>query len=544
MRFRLEVSYNEKELVKPFGARFDFRQRYWYYEGETLPEALRGWYRENERDTDTQDRSGAVTERPPAEMPEGAAEGTSAGMPEGTPAEQTGAGASATAARDGYMTVTQVNTMIASAYHEDPAFRSVSVCGEVTNVSTKRDGHYFFSIKDAHSLLKCVMWQSHVRNLKFELQQGKQVGLFGNLEYYTPQGKSQLNVSRAVEIGEGAANLARLQLEARLRAEGLFDQQFKKPIPESPKAVGVVTAKGGQAIQDICAIAGQRDPYVRIILFPTRVQGRYAVPTIVEAIRELDQMGLDTIIVGRGGGSTEELSVYDDEAIVRAVFNANTPIITAVGHQGNWTLVDLAADLRVATPTEAAEKAFPNVMELLRRVKEHDDRMKVQMRACYDRRVLQLGNAQARLEGFRPELVLKGKMQLLDYLCAQMQHSVQGLLQERERTLQVLRVTLGGLSPTVKIREANGKLTQLTQLSWGLLQKCWQDRENRRQLLTERLHGLSPTAKLVDGFGYVSKEGRPVRTVTDVHVSDQVRIRMHDGEIAASVTEVVPLDEQ
>lgn len=545
MRFRLDVPFREKELVKPFGARFDFAEKYWYYEGERLPDALRGWYRGQ-----SIPGSGDV----PA-----ASSGREAGTPGGTsPGRERSAGSGAWSdpgmaasagrkvkpdpeaiAAGGYLTVSQVNAMIAGKYESDAAFRLIRVCGEVTNLSHRSDGHYYFSIKDERAILQCVMWNSYVgKGLKFELEQGQQVGVIGNLTFYAQQGKTELLAFEIVNVGEGEASLRRQALKKKLEAEGLFDEQYKKEIPKSPKAVGVVTAAHGQAIRDICAIAGQRDPYVRIVLYPVKVQGKLAVETTVAGIRFLDSYGLDTIIVGRGGGSTEELSVYDDEAIVRAVFAARTPIISAVGHEGNWTLIDYAADRRVATPTDAARIAFPDVMELLRRVDVLEERARLQMKGCLERRRLQLKNASAKLAGFRPELVILDKQRQLDQLSERMRQSVWELLKARESQLQVDVTRLRGLTPETKLREREQQLLQLSRYLKQSMLELYREREKRWQLLTERLNGLSPTAKLVDGFGYISKDGVPVRSVSDVKETDQVTIRMHDGEIAASVTGV------
>lgn len=395
---------------------------------------------------------------------------------------------------DRFQTVSQVNDMIRNCFQNTLEFQSIMVKGEVTDYNGHRGNHYYFSIKDQECLLPCFMWETTAKaQLKFELKQGQQVAIVGSLELYRAKGRSQLIVRQIANIGEGAANAAYLQLVARLEAEGLFDVIHKKPIPKHPKAVGIVTSKDGQAIRDICKVAAKRNPYVQLVLYHVNVQGRNAVSSIIEGIRTLDRMGLDTIIVGRGGGSDEELIAYNHEEIARAVFAAQTPIVSAVGHEGHRPLIDFVADKRAATPTEAAEETVPDVMADLRRLEQLRESIIVHMRGHIQHRRLLLEARMAQMEQYHPKRILQ---------------------------------------------EQRNRLTTLFERMQQLTQDALDRRKHRFEVLATELHGLSPTAKLVKGFGYITHEGAPLMSVNNVALDDEVQIRIHDGEILARVTNI------
>ena len=338
--YKLSVSFNEKDLVKAHGARWDALNKTWYYMGESLPKELERWYKAPVSNENAQPETTKSIEN--LDLPEKYKD---------------------------YRSVTEVNRLISDKYAHVPEFYDILVKGEVTNYNGKKGAHYYFDIKDDNSLLPCRLWDSVAAEvLKFELEKGQFVAIAGRLEFFERSGQTQLIVREIENIGEGQSNLALIKLKAKLQAEGLFDVIHKKPIPKHPENVGIITSKNGQAIKDICKVAKKRNPYVQLILFHVNVQGINAVNTIVQGIKALDGMGLDSIIVGRGGGSDEELNVYNDEKIVRSVFEAKTPIVSAVGHEGHWTLIDYVSDKRVATPSEAAEETIPDVMTDLKRI--------------------------------------------------------------------------------------------------------------------------------------------------------------------------------
>lgn len=471
LSYRLNVPFAEKEEAKALGAKWNYREKYWYCPGE-LTDELRRWYVQ-------------PIDQPPAQTE------TSPHQKEASPHQ-------AEAGSDLYKTVTQINHLISNMFYATTAFQSVLVKGEVTNFSGTNNGNYYFAIKDEKSLLNCFMWASEaMAGLDFKLEKGQQVAICGNIEFYQATGKSQLHARSIINLGEGAANLAYLQLREKLRVEGLFDVAHKKPIPKHPDKVGVVTSKDGQAIRDICKVAWKRNPYVQIILYHVNVQGKNAVETIVEGIRTLDGTGVDVIIVGRGGGSDEELKAYNDEMIARTVYEAVTPIVSAVGHEGHWTLIDETADMRVATPSEAAESVCPDVMEVIRR---------------------------------------------LQHIKAEMKHNMENRVEQRKLLLNARVAALGKNNPEVIVKGQQERLAVLSQRLKQNMQGVYENKKHRCDVLTTKLHGLSPTAKLVNGFGYISSAQKPLVSVGQVKPSDEIEITISDGKIKATVTQTQEIE--
>ena len=483
--FRLNVPYTDKEEAKSFGAKWFSQGKYWYYDGEDLPDGLRRWYEVPERKDVGKTVKTVTSEK--TDDPYAA-----------------------------YKTVTEVNGMISEIVYATNEFRAIMVKGEVTNFDGHRGRHYYFAIKDEGALLPCVMWEGTALSvLKFKLEKGQQVALIGSLEYYKEAGRTQLIVSNIENIGDGQANLALIKLKARLEAEGLFDEAHKQSIPKHPETVGIITSKSGQAIKDICKVANKRNPYVQLILYHVNVQGANAVSTITEGIKVLDGMGLDTIIVGRGGGSDEELYVYNDESIVRAVYEAKTPIVSAVGHQGHWTLIDYVADRRCATPSEAAEETIPNIMVDIDRLRYLSKGIRDNMASLLKEKRLMLESLGAKIEQNSPVHVFKEKQERLENLTKLLQMSFRNLFEAKREIPQRLYES---------IRE---------NMRQALEERC-----HRFEVALTRLNGLSPSAKLVNGFGYITKEDRPVTDTKMVNVGDEIEIRIHDGMIRAGVTDV------
>lgn len=473
--FKLNVPFKDKDEAKKFGAKWYSEDKYWYYSGDELPEGLRRWYPLYK----------------PVDGKEGVYLDTETGEIIGDSSEITPVNNETDDPYAKYRTVSEINRMISDIVNATNEFRAILVKGEVTNFDGKKGRHYYFAIKDDSALLPCVMWDSTAAYaLKFKLEKGQQVAIAGSLEYYDAQGKAQLIVSTIENIGDGEANLAFIKLKAKLEAEGLFAPERKKSIPKHPEQVGIITSKNGQAIKDICKIAEKRNPYVQLILYHVNVQGVNAVSTIVNGIKTLDGMGLDTIIVGRGGGSDEELNSYNHERIARAVAEAKTPIVSAVGHQGHWTLIDFVADKRVATPSEAAEETIPDVMTDISRIELLKNTIRDRMKAIIENRRL----------------------------------LIKSTLSDIEKN-----------SPQNRLNENKDRLKHFSELMDMNIRSAFQKYNNRFEVLLAELNGLSPTAKLVGGFGYVTKENKPVKNVADVKPEDEINIRMHDGDITATV---------
>ena len=461
MIYRLTVDYKEKDTVKALGARWNPVGRFWYC--EELTEALRPWYWEKE----------------------GAAAPSSSPEQKQLPEDPRFAA---------YHSVTKVCDMIRRSFETTPAFVRILVKGEVSNYNGVPRPHYYFSIKDEQSVLACRLWaETAAAVLDFPLENGKQLALAGRLEFYGPRGEASLIVSEIYDMGAGAEALALLKLKEKLQAEGLFDPALKKAIPRHPRQVGILTSRDGQAIKDICAVARRRNPYVQLVLYPVNVQGKNALSSLLEGLHRLDERGLDSLIIGRGGGSSEDLSAFNQEALIRAVAGARTPLISAVGHEGHWTLIDYVSDERAATPSEAAEKAVPDVMRELKRLES----LKTGLKDKIDH---QLTLRKMRLEAGRQRLLAN--------------------------------------DPARRLKERQERLRQLEEALGRHVKEGFERRRRRWELLTVALAGLSPAAKLVGGFGYITKDEKPLRTVGEVKEKDRIRVRIHDGILEADVTAV------
>ena len=480
MIYRLTVDYKEKDTVKALGARWNPVGRFWYC--EELTEALRPWYREKE----------------------GAAAPSSSPEQKQLPEDPRFAA---------YHSVTKVCDMIRRSFETTPAFVRILVKGEVSNYNGVPRPHYYFSIKDEQSVLACRLWaETAAAVLDFPLENGKQLALAGRLEFYGPRGEASLIVSEIYDMGAGAEALALLKLKEKLQAEGLFDPALKKAIPRHPRQVGILTSRDGQAIKDICAVARRRNPYVQLVLYPVNVQGKNALSSLLEGLHRLDERGLDSLIIGRGGGSSEDLSAFNQEALIRAVAGARTPLISAVGHEGHWTLIDYVSDERAATPSEAAEKAVPDIMSDIRRLKGLEESLQTKMRLELSLRKGRLDTQLQRLKKNDPALRLREQTEKLKQLTRELNRNFGDILAEARRRLTGLEASLP-----------------------RAMEGVYSLRMSRWELLTARLAALSPAAKLVGGFAYISAGGRPLRNTNQVTAGERLEIRLHDGRLDAEV---------
>lgn len=392
-----------------------------------------------------------------------------------------------------YYTVGQINTYIKNMIDSDYLLKNLVIKGEVSNCKYHSMGHIYFSLKDETGSMRSVMFKGNViSGLKFRLEDGQSVYVQGSINVYERDGAYQLYARKIVqdEDTKGKLFAEYEKLKARLYEEGLFDFEVKKKIPEYPKKVGIVTAETGAAIQDIMNIAKRRNPYVQLILYPAKVQGEGAAETIARGIKKLDAMGLDTIIVGRGGGSIEDLWAFNEEIVARAIYDAKTPIISGTGHEVDNTIADYVADLRAPTPSAAAELAIPDIMSTIRNVSS--------LRLQLDRSIINIVNEhRSRLQNLKLRIESK---------------SPEKLLHDRQQYLSVLT---DGLHNSM-----NNKLNSY---------------KNRLEVSIARLDGLSPTAKLKGGFGYVEAGDKPLTSVKQVKSGDEVRITLSDGNLSTLV---------
>ena len=346
-------------------------------------------------------------------------------------------------------------------------------------------------------MLPAVMFKGDTAGLDFRLADGQCVIIAGSIGVYERDGRYQLYAKQIKLDGAGRLFEELERLKYKLNEEGLFDFEHKKPIPAFPKKVGIVTAQTGAAIRDIMNIAKRRNPYVQLVLYPAKVQGEGAADTIVKGIKVLDKMGMDTIIIGRGGGSIEDLWAFNEEKVVRAVYEANTPIISGTGHEIDNTLADYAADLRAPTPSAACEMAIPDVMTSVKELNRMENALMVRM---------------------------------------------DNIISRYHSNIDLFEAKLQRLSPKAKLDQQNQYLADLYDSMKRAMERKYDDRRHRLEVLVSKLDGLSPTAKLVNGFGYIESCGNPVTSASSLKAGDVLNITVNDGEITADIKEVICKD--
>lgn len=389
-------------------------------------------------------------------------------------------------------TVGQINSYIKNMFAQDFLLANLSVKGEVSNCKYHSSGHIYFTLKDGKGTISCVMFAGNRSGLAFRLTEGMQVVVRGTIDVYERDGKYQMYAKAIEQEGTGALYRQFERLKQELLERGMFAAEYKKPIPKYIKTLGVITAPTGAAVRDIINIATRRNPYVQILLYPAIVQGEAATESIIRGIRALEDKGVDVMIVGRGGGSIEDLWAFNEEAVAQAVFDCNVPIISAVGHETDTTIIDYVADLRAPTPSAAAELAVYDVTL----VKEQLER--------YEGTMLRL---------------LKGKLSMY------------------QMRLNAMQAKLRALSPMSRIREKRMLALNLEEQLQQAMKKQIMTGRHRLALYIEKLKGLSPLEKLNQGYAYVSDEGgRTVNDVTKVSVGDTLSVYVKNGRITAAVT--------
>ena len=390
--------------------------------------------------------------------------------------------------------VGQVNTYIKNMFAQDFMLQKISVKGEVSNCKYHSSGHISFTIKDAGGVMQCIMFAGNRKGLRFQMKEGQNVVVTGSVEVYERDGKYQLYAREIEHSGAGDLYLRFEALKQELEEMGMFDEAYKKPIPKFAARVGVVTAPTGAAVQDIRNIAARRNPYVQLILYPALVQGDGAAQSIAQGIRALDELGVDVMIIGRGGGSIEDLWAFNEEIVARAIFSCRTPVISAVGHQTDVTIADFVADLRAPTPSAAAELAV------------------------YDYRAaqVQLYQMHERLEHLMRQKIVALRLRL-EHLDA--------------------RVKLSG--PSYRLRENRKYALDLEEKLCAKMEAVLREKQHHMRLLAERLDGLSPAKKLCQGYAFVADEsGRAIRDALRVKKHDVIAVHLQNGTVKAAVTEV------
>ncbi len=393
--------------------------------------------------------------------------------------------------RKNVYTVGQLNNYIRSMFTQDYLLNSICVQGEVSNLKYHSTGHIYFTLKDQAGTIACIMFAGNRSGLSFRMEEGMEIIVSGNVDVYERDGKYQLYAKKIFLSGNGLLNERFELLKKKLSEMGMFAPEYKRIIPKYIKTLGVVTAPTGAAVRDIIQITKRRNPYVRIILYPAIVQGENAVASIVKGIRLLDRDDVDVIIVGRGGGSIEDLWAFNEEEVAEAVFNCNTPVISAVGHETDITICDYVADLRAPTPSAAAEIA---VFEM----------------ESYSNMLLSYKEA--------------------------LKKSMLSITDKRKAVTERYRLKLRNQSPSFKLKENKMHLIRMEED----LSRCMEDkimsRKNRLNLLISELKGLSPLDKLNQGYCFLENgQGKVIADIEKVNIGDNLVISVKNGEIGAVV---------
>ncbi len=391
-------------------------------------------------------------------------------------------------------TVAQVNAYIKNMFTQDYMLQALFVKGEVSNCKYHSSGHIYFTLKDQKGTLNCVMFAGNRKGLNFRMQEGQQVIVGGTVDVYERDGKYQLYARQIALDGAGALYERYEQLKRELEELGMFAQEYKKPIPRLIRTLGVVTADTGAAVRDIIQIATRRNPYVQILLYPALVQGDQAPASIVRGIRALEKQGVDVMIVGRGGGSIEDLWAFNAREVAQAVFDCSVPVISAVGHETDTTIIDYVSDLRAPTPSAAAELAV------------------------YDIRQLDEG---------------------LENACIRLRKGMRRLLTEKRNAVKRWELQLKASSPASRLREKRTGLLQMEERLQRSMQGAVSENRHRLALLIEQLDGLSPLRMMSSGYSYVTDgQGENVRSIQGVRPEQMLTIHVTDGLIRARAVSV------
>lgn len=390
--------------------------------------------------------------------------------------------------------VGQINTYIRNMFTQDFVLNRVSVRGEISNLKYHTSGHIYFTLKDASAAIACVMFAGARGGLAFRMSNGQQVVVDGAVNVYERDGKYQLYATKIRQDGAGELYEKFLELKEELEEMGMFASEYKQPIPKFVRRLGVVTAPTGAAIRDIINIATRRNPGIRIILYPAKVQGEGAAESVAAGLAALDALGVDVIIVGRGGGSIEDLWAFNEETVARAIFSCHTPVISAVGHETDTTIADFVADLRAPTPSAAAELAVADVTAWL---------------------------------------------QALDEDALQLQRIMQRMIKDARRRLRECELRMRYAKPQQRLMQQKQRLDEYEERLRRAMQSLLEQTRHQLALSEERLRRLSPYEKLESGYGCIlTEDGRRIRSVSQVAPGEVVQICLADGRMTARIQEV------
>ena len=436
-----------------------------------------------------------------------------------------------------YLTVSQLTKYIARKFEYDPYLEKVYLKGEISNYNPRRAGlHQYFNLKDEHSIISVVLFAGAARQIKFNPEDGMSVMVSGRVSVYERGGNYQIIIDSMQPDGIGALYLAYEQTKEKLSKEGLFDESLKKSLPRYPKRIGVVTSQSGAVIQDILTTVERRFPIAEVVLFPTVVQGEQSADSIVQNIERAEaKEDIDLIIIGRGGGSFEDLFSFNEEKVVRAIANAKKPIISSVGHETDTTLTDLVADLRAPTPTAAAELAVPVLSEEIFRLDEYEQRLVRAFQVKLQYLTSQLSKVTDSFILRQPARLYTGYMQNVDQLESKLLNETDTYLRNYQQKLQLMEQRLNSLPLKAFVYEKETAVDYSVQKLQGALSHYLKEKNFKLTQAIQGLEHLSPLKILARGYAVVESQEKLIYSVKDVDEGDSIDIQLRDGKLKAIV---------
>jgi len=438
-----------------------------------------------------------------------------------------------------YLSVTTLTKYLKMKFDKDPYLERVYLTGQVSNFR-KRPTHQYFSLKDDRAVIQATIWSGIYQKLGFDLEEGMKINVIGRVQVYEPSGSYSIIIEKAEPDGVGALAIQFEQLKKKLSEEGLFQECFKQVIPQFAKRIGVVTSRSGAVIQDIITTVSRRFPGVEIVLYPTKVQGEGAAEEIARNIaRANEREDMDVLIIGRGGGSIADLWAFNEEIVVRSIFESRLPIISSVGHETDVTLSDFVADKRAATPTAAAELATPvTKLDLLTYLKNQEKRMATAVQNTLSKKKESFRGLSQSVIFRQPERLYDGYLQRLDQLVLRLKQGLNGELVRNQQKVQAQIHRLEQVSPNVKIHRYQDRLLQLEKLLRSQMAVVYDAKVAEVKRLSEALLMLDTSRIVARGFAIVKKEDTVVSSAKDLKKNDQVMLMMRDGHVELEVRDV------
>ena len=412
-----------------------------------------------------------------------------------------------------YITVTTLNKYLKNKFDTDPNIQTLFLKGEISNFKGHTRGHLYFTLKDEYSRINAVMFYTNASKLNFVPKDGMKVLVCGRVSVYEPNGGYQIYVTEMIGDGLGNLYLKFEELKKKLSNEGLFLESHKKKIPKFPRKIGIITAPTGAAIRDILSTIKRRFPITETILFPALVQGEYAANDIVKQIKIADEYGMDLLIVGRGGGSIEDLWSFNEEIVARAIYDAKTPIISAVGHEIDFTISDFVSDLRAPTPTGAAEMAVPNMIDVVNFLNQLNIRLNKDLKNILDSYTKKIDNFKSCYVLSNPLATFEIREQKLDNLINNLNSRIKYIIDTNQKRLSNVKTNYTLNNPDSLLNNYN----------------------NTYELLLNKLNLLNPLNILSKGYSVVKKDGKLIKDIDSINIKDKIEIKLYKGNIEAIV---------